>query len=142
MTHHTDAELLRDIEEHMRKMWDARLLPAVCWPADLAQRLTQAVRRAPAAPVPQGWKSVPTELLERVLDSETVNEMADASDELRAMLAAAPQPPEAAPVRKPLTDEQIEALPVWRHFIGLFPDARLEITRAVERAHGIGKDKA
>lgn len=49
MTHHTDAELLRDIEEHMRNMWDARLLPAVCWPADLAQRLTQAVRRAPAS---------------------------------------------------------------------------------------------
>lgn len=54
MTHHTDAELLRDIEEHMRKMWDDRLLPAVCWPADLAQRLTQAVRRAPAAP--SAWK--------------------------------------------------------------------------------------
>lgn len=45
-TEQSDAQLLRDIEEHMRKMWDARLLPAACWPADLAQRLTQAVRRA------------------------------------------------------------------------------------------------
>lgn len=50
MTHHTEAELLRDIEEHMRKMWNERLLPASCWPTELAQRLTQAVRRAPAAP--------------------------------------------------------------------------------------------
>jgi hypothetical protein len=39
----------------------------------------------------QGWISVPTELLFRVLDSEDMDAMANASDELRAMLAAAPQ---------------------------------------------------
>lgn len=109
MTHHTDAELLRDIEEHMRKMWDARLLPAVCWPADLAQRLTQAVRRAPAAPVPQGWKPVPEAITDAMLIAliegafcRVTNE--SAKDFRRAWagaLAAAPQPPEAAPAQLP-----------------------------------------
>lgn len=105
MTHHTDAELLRDIEEHMRKMWDARLLPAVCWPADLAQRLTQAVRRAPAAPASEPE----LEAALNAMDKEVARMQPDRSvhwigftrdDRLRvvaAALAAAPQPPEAAP---------------------------------------------
>lgn len=38
---------------------------------------------------------------------------------------------------KPLTDEQIEALPVWGHFVGLHPETRKEIARAIESAHGI-----
>ena len=116
MTHHTDAELLRDIEEHMRKMWDARLLPAVCWPADLAQRLTQAVRRAPAAPVPQkGWRYVPEvltpemkrEFMDMLMDgidiymnsNDQIEIQTDAPRRIwKSILAAAPQPPEAAPV--------------------------------------------
>ena len=44
--------------------------------------------------------------------------------------------------RVPLTDERIESLKVWENFVGLFPETRKEITRAIERAHGIGKDKA
>jgi hypothetical protein len=48
----------------------------------------------------------------------------------------------AAPVaqaepRKPLTDEQIEVMPVWEHFVGLWPETRREIVEAIEAAHGI-----
>lgn len=38
---------------------------------------------------------------------------------------------------KPLTDEQIEAIPVWVNFVGLWPQSRKEIVRAIEAAHGI-----
>lgn len=96
MTHHTDAELLRDIEEHMRKMWDARLLPAVCWPADLAQRLTQAVRRAPAAPVPLRKPTV-AQVTDAIGYHASAWDCVDPRELIDAilMLAAAPQPPEA-----------------------------------------------
>lgn len=49
----------------------------------------------------------------------------------------------AAPVAaaSPLSLEQIEAMPVWKHFVGLFPETRLEITRAIEAAHGIKEMK-
>lgn len=119
MTHHTDAELLRDIEEHMRKMWDARLLPAVCWPADLAQRLTQAVRRAPAAPASEPALEAALD----AMDKEVTRMQPDRSvhwigftrdDRLRvvaAALAAAPQRPEAAPVVLPCV-ERIDVLDV------------------------------
>lgn len=43
--------------------------------------------------------------------------------------------------RVPLSDEQIEALHVWRNFVGMFPEARLEITRSIEAAHGITQEK-
>lgn len=35
-----------------------------------------------------------------------------------------------------LSDAQIEALPVWKPFLGLQPEHRLEITRAIEHAIG------
>jgi len=38
----------------------------------------------------------------------------------------------------PLTDEQIEALPMWKRFVGLWPETRREIVRIIESAHGIG----
>ena len=37
----------------------------------------------------------------------------------------------------PLTDEQIEALPLWKRFVGLWPETRREIVRTIERHHGI-----
>lgn len=37
-------------------------------------------------------------------------------------------------LRKPLTDEQIEALPVWSRFVGLWPETRKDIARAIEAA--------
>ena len=39
-----------------------------------------------------------------------------------------------AEARQPLTDEQIEALPVWDHFVSLWPENRKEIVRAIEAA--------
>jgi hypothetical protein len=53
--------------------------------------------------------------------------------------ALAIEPLFAAPVAaaSPLSLEQIEAMPVWKHFVGLFPETRLEITRAIEAANGI-----
>lgn len=38
----------------------------------------------------------------------------------------------------PLTDEQIEALPLWKRFVGLWPETRREIVRTIEHHHGIG----
>lgn len=57
-------------------------------------------------------------------------------DFARAVLAkwGTPQPV----VREPLTDEQIEALPLWKRFVGLWPETRREIVRIIESAHGIG----
>lgn len=49
-------------------------------------------------------------------------------------LYTAPQPV----AREPLTDEQIEALPLWKRFVGLWPETRREIVRIIESAHGIG----
>ena len=46
---------------------------------------------------------------------------------------AAPQPVE----REPLSDEQIEALPMWKRFVGLWPETRREIVRIIEAQHGI-----
>lgn len=37
----------------------------------------------------------------------------------------------------PLTDEQIEALPMWKRFVGLWPETRREIVRTIEHHHGI-----
>ena len=37
----------------------------------------------------------------------------------------------------PLTDEQIEALPMWKRVVGLWPETRREIVRTIERHHGI-----
>lgn len=103
MTHHTDAELLRDIEEHMRKMWDARLLPAVCWPADLAQRLTQAVRRAPAAPVPHTAPCLECERCGLPPINHNLSHWCDSQS-----FAAAPQPTEVE--ENPLQEQLDEAL--------------------------------
>ena len=46
-----------------------------------------------------------------------------------------------SPQAQPLSNEQITKLPVWRHFVGLMPDHHVEITRAIEQAHGITKGK-
>ena len=51
--------------------------------------------------------------------------------------AATPQPTQAQAGAVPLTDEQIEALPLWKRFVGLWPETRREIVRTIERHHGI-----
>lgn len=51
-----------------------------------------------------------------------------------------PQPTQAQAGAVPLTDEQIEALPLWKRFVGLWPETRREIVRTIERHHGIKGD--
>lgn len=132
--------------------------------------------RGPAAPVPQGWKLVPVELLERIQESlgSFVSDQGwsqsdmDTADALDGLLAAAPQPPEAAPVELPEPDAWM-ATPVmqsgrgattvfcsdkrmadqWDYgghpeygrmlVTGLFTEQQV---RDLLAAHGIGKDKA
>lgn len=120
MTHHTDAE---------RAAYERELIDNHYYvPSDFFFKdgfyggdddyiqfgwdLWQAARRAPAAPVPQGWKLVPvesTEAMARAFRADdapgyfcmTTLRCADFSERYAAMLAAAPQPPEAAPVQLP-----------------------------------------
>ena len=56
---------------------------------------------------------------------------------LISKLYATPQPTQAQAGAVPLTDEQIEALPLWKRFVGLWPETRREIVRTIERHHGI-----
>lgn len=101
----------------------------------------QAARRAPAVPVPQGLREAAQAVVER-WDTplwKDVPATAVYIADLRAALAAAPQPPEAAPVRKPLTEEELlQTL----HSLSVEPPKRLppgwiEFARAIERVHGI-----
>lgn len=86
MTHDKDADSALSNLRHLYSQMAGGLVKDSAQAKRIAEgilspaiaKLEQAARRAPAAPVPQGWNLVPTELLERVLDSETVNEMADA----------------------------------------------------------------
>lgn len=57
---------------------------------------------------------------------------------LISKLYTTPQPTQAQAGAVPLTDEQIEALPMWKRFVGLWPETRREIVRIIESAHGIG----
>ena len=63
---------------------------------------------------------------------------AETYEQVRAKLLEPTQPvaepAQALDARPPLTDEQIEALPVWDHFVGLWPENRKEIVRAIEAA--------
>lgn len=120
MTHHTDAE---------RAAYERELIDNHYYvPSDFFFKdgfyggdddyiqfgwdLWQAARRAPAAPVPQGWKLVPIELLERIQESlgSFVSDQGwsqpdmDTADALDGLLAAAPQPPDPQ-----VTPEMIEA---------------------------------
>lgn len=79
----------------------------------------QSARRAPAAPVPQGWKLVPSESTEEMARAfraddaphyfvMTTMRCNDFAERYRAAISAAPQPPEAT-VKDSLT---VEAAPV------------------------------
>ena len=95
----------------------------------------------------QGWKLVPMnppEEMARAFRAEdapayfvmTTIRCADFAERYAAMLSAAPTPP--AQERKPLTDEQIDAL--WGGENVSVPQLvnRRAISRSIERAHGIG----
>ena len=64
-------------------------------------------------------------------------DMSPAFEVLAAWNRRTPQPTQPQPVAAPLTDEQIEALPLWKRFVGLWPETRREIVRTIERHHGI-----
>ena len=132
MTHHTDAELLPcpfcgaapKIEGLGAVRWIKCPDDSACGsggmaigiPADdLARGIASWNRRAPAAPVPQGWKLVPekgTEAMARAFRADdapgyfcmTTLRCADFSERYVAMLAAAPRPPV-----QQVTPEMIEA---------------------------------
>ena len=56
---------------------------------------------------------------------------------LISKLYTTPQPTQPQAGAVPMTDEQIEALPLWKRFVGLWPETRREIVRTIERHHGI-----
>lgn len=60
-----------------------------------------------------------------------------ANDEIDRLHALAAGQAAAAQAAVPLTDEQIEALPMWKRFVGLWPETRREIVRIIEAQHGI-----
>ena len=67
------------------------------------------------------------------VDVERLNDWAiRANDEIDRLHALA-----AGQAAVPLTDEQIEALPMWKRFVGLWPETRREIVRIIEAQHGI-----
>lgn len=121
MTHHTDAELLpcpfcgsADVRDYESGQGYTSAFCYACEsegaPAKTWDEAVQAWnRRAPAAPVPQGWKVVPEAITDAMLIAliegafcRVTNESAkDFRRAWAAALAAAPQPPEAAPVQLP-----------------------------------------
>ncbi|MDH0900890.1 hypothetical protein N5C12_16250 [Comamonas aquatica] len=129
MTHHTDAEraefeawrvaeIRKDLPKadvtdghirHVFMRWSATQKRYLARDAQIGWEAWKAARRAPAAPVPQGWKPVPVELLERIQESlgSFVSDQGwsqsdmDTADALDGLLAAAPRPPVAAPVELP-----------------------------------------
>ncbi|MDH1765114.1 hypothetical protein N5D37_05250 [Comamonas aquatica] len=108
MTHHTDAEQLHQLLELVLTELDRKAIP-IAYMQEIDRKgkafIEQAARRAPAAPVQQGWKQVPIELLERIQESlgSFISDQGwsqsdmDTADALDGVLAAAPQPPETVP---------------------------------------------
>ena len=88
-----------------------------------------------ALPVPAWYALVPVEPTPEMVDAaqEAYRPFGDMQLAIQLAIAAAPQPV----AREPLTDEQIEALPLWKRFVGLWPETRREIVRTIEHHHGI-----
>ena len=123
MTHHTDAEQLHQLLELVLTELDRKAIP-IAYMQEIDRKgkafIEQAARRAPAAPLPLGWKLVP--------EWPTV-EMSVAGDDVyredgpdvfssntiyTRMLAAAPRLPVAAPVELPEPAEfQVRIRPTW-----------------------------
>lgn len=163
MTRHTDTERpwWRDRADEIELQVGMGKMKAMACYTQMLQ-LLDAERRAPAAPVPQGWKSVPVELLERIQESLgsfvsdhgwSQSDM-DTADALDGLLAAAPQPPEAAPVELPepvayrMHDPEEPEIGHWLHegrgmaCLVHEPLYTEQQVRELLAAHGIGKDKA
>lgn len=86
-------------------------------------------------PVPHGWKLVPVEPTQEMLDAYVNQDgrFHSARSDWVAMLAASPAPP--ALKREPLTDEQISDLNLQAWKVG--GNVTLKFARNIETAHGI-----
>lgn len=168
MTHDKDAE---------RQAFEAWLGIKPCGAAhDLAWSAWKAARRAPAAPVPHGWRDcvlAVADMLKKKADAfadehgyddmgglsfgqgshadaklDHHSNLIELEEEVRAMIAAAPKPPEAAPVELPEPVAYVEHHKagdnLWFDHPGgkhsaLYTEQQV---RDLLAAHGIGKDKA
>ena len=124
----------------------------------LVDEYEQAARRAPAVPVPQGWKLVPVEAtddMEVAAENEYEQKPSyfpDWKSAYSAMLAAVPQPPEAAPVELPepvytmrVRGRMHDYTPTLSAFDLADGEHKLYTEQQVRQLladNGIGKDKA
>ena len=98
--------------------------------ADLPEALDAIADSQYLAGVAAGWNAAqasdPNAALRKIHESRAgyLKPLRD------AQLAALAAGQAVAPAE--LTPEQIEAMPVWRNFVGLWPESRQEIVRAVE----------
>ena len=95
--------------------------------------------QAAQQPAPSAAVSLSDDLRDKLVAiSEAVADQDDrAAQAMLREILAAPQPFPAQAGAVPLTDEQIEALPLWRRFVGLWPETRREIVQTIEHQHGI-----
>ena len=141
MTEPTDDELDAVIAEYRTRIY----------PQDMHPRFERAIMRAAIAkwgtpPAVAGeqvgwmWQHDETGRTGFVDCWQVENGWQEGNPRLRLIskLYATPQPTQAQVGAVPLTDEQIEALPMWKRFVGLWPETRREIVRIIESAHGIG----
>lgn len=119
MTHTTDAERAHALaEKHGATSYRNRAdtsNPAFGFTLGqleaLISEVEQAARRAPTVPIPRGWNLVPQRLTQDMADAAKCVDgrlsVWKYDDAYKAMLAAAPQPPEATPVQLPEPDSYI-----------------------------------
>lgn len=116
--------------------------------AALIAEVEQAARRAPAVPVPQGWALVPAEVTKEMQDAwDSAPQDEDADDEFygayRAMIAAAPQPPEADHIpdagKMVAAPVQLPEPPFW-YCESKTPDAIWPIGRTTKKRESAFKD--
>lgn len=137
MTEPTDDELDAVIAKYRTRIY----------PQDMHPRFERAIMRAAIAK----WGTPPAVVGEPVFAfrRKGLDDFCTCTEERYAELSAkpnlfetrifytTPQPTQAQAGAVPLTDEQIEALPLWKRFVGLWPETRREIVRTIERHHGI-----
>lgn len=110
MTHHTDAEQLHQLLELVLTELDRKAIP-IAYMQEIDRKgkafIEQAARRAPVAPVPQYepvaylWQHCETGRTRVVMPDMVITADANWIVVGPLYLAAAPQPPEAAPVKLP-----------------------------------------
>lgn len=120
---------------------DAEIDAVLCnhWPAfSMQATLVRALVRAAMRDALAKWGTlraekivIPTDTMEQEFQKHYQRGYA------AGQKASATQPTQSHAGAVPLTDEQIEALPLWKRFVGLWPETRREIVRTIEHHHGI-----